>query len=286
MSPSSGPSVFIVGAGRLGRALAVALRAADSHLLGTWNRTPGAAARTRRICGGPAHSGRLPSRVRAADLVLLTVRDDAVPSMAARLVHEAGVGTGQVVAHCAGGLGLAPLAACAEAGAAVGSLHPLRAFTDPAVDARRLPGTACVLDGDPRALPYLSSLAERLKLRAVLLPKTRDARRLYHAGAVCAAGHLTALMATALDLVRHAGLDPALALPGILSLARGTLDAIEAAGTPAPALTGPVARGDVETIEAHRQALRERAPDALPVYDALTEASRRLVLGLQDPQDP
>ncbi len=266
-----------MGAGRLGRTLGLATQAAGFELLGTWNRTPATARATRRLLSCKASSGRLPPRIREADLVLLCVGDDAIEAMAGRLADEGRVGPGQVVAHCAGALDLSGLAACAELGASVGSMHPLRAFVDPRRDQARLPGTLAVIDGDPLARERLGALARALGLRGATLNNDPRSRARYHAAAVSVAGNLCALVDGALELADGAGLSQDDALAGLLALARGVLDAIECEGETATALTGPVARGDEGVIQTHREAMRGLSPDLLTIYDALIARSRRLI---------
>ncbi|MDF1562066.1 MAG: DUF2520 domain-containing protein [Deltaproteobacteria bacterium] len=282
MSPAGPRGVFVVGAGRLGRTLALALArgAGGFRLAGTWNRGEARARQTRRLLRGlthgPCSGGELPPGIRKADLVLLCAGDDALGSLARRLAERGRIGPGQTVAHCAGALDLSVLEPCAREGAAVGSLHPLRAFVDPAEDLARLPGTLAVLEGEAEALPLLEALAGALSLRTATLAGGPRARARYHAAAVNAAGNLCALMDASLELAAGAGLSRDDALSGLLALSRGVLEAIEREGDPARALTGPVARGDEAVLAAHREALRGLPADLRKVYELLIARSRRL----------
>lgn len=252
-------TAFVVGAGRVGTGLALALPSAGLEVLGTWSRTAAGARRTRRLTGRPASTGRFPKAVAEADLVILTVPDDAVAEVCAALVDAGRVRPGQAVIHCAGSLDLTPLAPAAEVGARVGSLHPLRAFSDPRTAAEAFAGALAVVDGDPELRGRLTRIASALGMRPASLPPGPERRALYHAAAVTAAGHVVALLDLSLELAAAAGLAPEDALKGLVELARGSLENLARAGHPEQALTGPVARGDAGVIDKHLAAL-----DGLP----------------------
>jgi predicted short-subunit dehydrogenase-like oxidoreductase (DUF2520 family) len=246
----------VLGGGAVARALLDALPRAGVRVLASWNR----------------RSGLEPPPLRDIDLILLAVSDGAVAEVCRRLE----VGSGQLVAHLAGALGLAPLASARRKGARTGSLHPLRAFT------RAAPGgfagcAAAVGGSDPGALADLSQLAIRLGMTPLLAPDR--ARPQYHAAAVLAAGGQVALFSEASRLLAHAlDLPEPEARAALLPLTLGALEKLRQE-PPASAITGPAARGDLATIEAHRTVL---PPDLLPLYDQLT----RVALRLRTPRAP
>jgi predicted short-subunit dehydrogenase-like oxidoreductase (DUF2520 family) len=270
-------TAFVVGAGRVGTGLAVALPLLGVRVLGTWSRTPAAARRARRRTGAPAAAARFPRTIASADVVFLTVPDDAVAELCDRLAGEGRFAPGQVVAHCSGSLDLSPLSPAARAGARPGSLHPLQAFSDPREAAGAFPGSLAVVDGDPGVRAALTRIARGLKMRPVVLPEGPLVRARYHAAAVTAAGHLVALMDLSLELAAAAGLDPADALGGLSALAQGSLANLERSGDPAAALTGPVARGDAKVIEKHLAALEGLPEASRALYRMLVERSADLV---------
>jgi predicted short-subunit dehydrogenase-like oxidoreductase (DUF2520 family) len=222
--------VAIVGAGRLGTALAAALAASGVEVV------------------GPLRRGERPGP--GVDVVLLCVPDRAIGEVAAAIP------VGPLVGHCSGATTLEPLA-----GHACFSLHPL--MTVPAgvvTDFRDVP---CAVAGHPVA----ELLARRLGMRPI---QVRDAdRAAYHAAASMASNFLVVLEDAAEQVARTAGLTRADFVP----LVRATVENWSRQGP--DALTGPLARGDQETISAHRAALRDRAPALLPLYDAMVEVARR-----------
>lgn len=190
---------------------------------------------------------------RAADLVLLCVPDAEIARAAAAIAP------GRLVGHCSGATGLGPLAPHDALG-----LHPLMTVT--AAGAVFAGAGAAIAGSTPRALAVAHALADVLGLRAVEL---RDAdRAAYHAAATVASNFLVTLEAWAEAL---APVDRALLAP----LVRATVDNWATMG-PGPALTGPIARGDVATVARQRAAVAERTPERLALWDALADATGEL----------
>jgi predicted short-subunit dehydrogenase-like oxidoreductase (DUF2520 family) len=235
-SESTPERCAIVGAGRLGHALATALRDAGIEV------------------DGPLGRGARPN----APVVILTVPDGEIRAAAEALPLNA-----QLIGHCSGATGLDVL------GAHEGfSLHPL--MTVP--DGGRAPfeGAGCAVAGTtPRALDAATAFAHALKMTPVEVAD--EDRAAYHAAASIAANFLVTLEGQAERLAATAGVPRHLLVP----LARAALENWAAKGAEA-ALTGPVARGDEATIARQRQAIEERAPDLLDSFDALVAASRVL----------
>jgi predicted short-subunit dehydrogenase-like oxidoreductase (DUF2520 family) len=231
-------SIAIVGAGRLGSALSAALGAAGYVVLGPLGR------------GADA---------RGASAVLLCVPDGEIASAAAAIE------SGPLVGHCSGATGLDVLAPHEAF-----SLHPL--MTVPAgAPAGVLAGAGCAVDGStPRALAAAEALAAALGMRAVRVAE--EDRVAYHAAASIASNFLVTIEGAAARLAATAGVDRELLAP----LVRAAVENWAARGAE-DALTGPIARGDDETVARQRAAIEERTPDLLPLFDALVDATRALV---------
>jgi predicted short-subunit dehydrogenase-like oxidoreductase (DUF2520 family) len=203
-----------------------------------------------------------------ADLVLVATPDAAVAEAGAAIAPS--LRSGALVLHLSGVCTLDELhkLRVARPDVELGSLHPLQSL--PSVDAglARLPGSWCAVDGPPEV--------ERLAIALGMRPfRIRDADRVaYHAAATVASNHLVALLGQVTRIADAAGVPPAALLP----LVRATLDNVEALG-PERALTGPVARGDVDTVLRHLDALPD---DERSAYRALAEQARRLA-GRDDP---
>ena len=177
---------------------------------------------------------------------------------------------GALVVHCSGVCTLDELhkLRVARPDVEVGSLHPLQSLPSPEIGVARLAGSWCAVDGPDDV--------ERLAVSLGMRPfRVQDADRVaYHAAATVASNHLVALLGQAARLADAAGVPPAALLP----LVRATLENVETLGAEA-ALTGPVARGDVDTVRRHLDVLHD---DEQPAYRALAEQARRLS-GRDDP---
>ncbi len=241
-----------------------ALRTVGVRVVAAWSRTP----RTPQWRSGP-----LPRGLREAELLLLSVADGAVGPLCAQLVAERLVGPGQIVAHLAGALDLSPLAPALAAGAKVGSLHPLRAIP-PGSRADAFSGAAAGVEGsDDDVRGLLGALAQSLQMLPLA---AAGSRALYHAAAVLAGGAQVALFAEAVRAFQAAtGSSEPEARAALLPLAKGALDAL-AAREPAQAITGPVPRGDAETLTLHLRALESHDARTAALYRQLSRAALEL----------
>jgi predicted short-subunit dehydrogenase-like oxidoreductase (DUF2520 family) len=232
---SAAKPLVVVGRGRVGGSLAKAaeLSGIDVRLAGRDEAVDGAGA------------------------VLLCVPDDAIAEVCARVTE----GSPELVGHVSGASTLDVLAAARDSGASTFSLHPLQTFAD---GETAVSGTPAVIAGsDQEAISFARSLAEALGMRPFEVPE--ESRAAYHAAAAMASNLLIALEESAAELVERLGIEDAreLLAPLVLRTAANWAERGPAA------LTGPIARGDRATVERHRAALAETAPELLPVYDAL-----------------
>jgi predicted short-subunit dehydrogenase-like oxidoreductase (DUF2520 family) len=266
----------IVGGGRVGRVLGRLWR--DAGLLevaAVCNRSRASSARSVAFIGAGRALAEL-SLLEPADLVMVSVPDDAVAAVAEGLARAGPELRGSVVFHVSGVLGIEPLAATAERGARTASMHPLASFAEPERMIRTFAGTPCGLTGDDAARNVLRRLVTAIGGRA--FDVDGEAKALYHAAAVVASNHLVATMALALRLFEAAGVGSGAARDIAGHLARQTLDNVVALG-PENALTGPVARGDVDTVRRHLDALAGGARADISFYRA---ASRYLLSTVAD----
>jgi len=259
-------SVGVIGAGRVGSVLAAGLRAAGHPVVAAAGESD--ASRRRAADLLPGVPLRKPSDVaREADLLLLTVPDDMLPNVVTVLADAGALHPGQVVAHTSGRHGLAVLGPAAAVGARVIALHPAMTFTGTAVDLERLHGCVFGLTAAAGERALAESLVAGLGGRATWVPE--EMRTLYHAGLAHGANHLVTLVSEAMGLLGAAGVDdPAGTLRPLLEAA---LDNALAHGD--AALTGPIVRGDVQTVAAHLRDISAKAPDTVPPYVALAWAT-------------
>lgn len=239
--------IALIGAGRLGQSLALALAAAGRPPVAVSSRTMAhAETLAARVPGCRAMT--LNEAVSAADLVLLTVPDDAIAPVAASLPWRAG----QFAVHCSGATELAALAAARAAGAHIGGFHPLQIFSDPERAAALLQGCSVAIEAEPPLLGLLQDLAQTLGLRPMSLPP--GARAAYHGSANFAASFLLSMLDEVVQVWAQIGMPPDEALQALLPMAQATLAAAGTRGL-ASAQAGALSRGDVGVIERHLAAL-------------------------------
>lgn len=263
-------NISVVGAGRVGTAMAVLLGRAGNRIVAVSGRGPTRDRASRFLPDVPFLDPA--DAARAGELVLIGVPDDEIPVIVGQVAGTGGFHPGQWVAHLSGASGLDILSPGRAAGVRPLALHPLQTFPDVAGALERLPGCAMAVTADD-AEGY--TVGERVADDLMARPfRVDDAMRpLYHAAAVFASNYLIVASGIAEDLFRRAGVpDP---LGAMLPLQRASLDNVERLG-PAEALTGPAVRGDATTIERNLVALRASRPDAVAPYVVLCRAALEL----------
>ncbi|MEW1754233.1 DUF2520 domain-containing protein [Streptomyces angustmyceticus] len=272
-------TVGVVGAGRVGPALAASLQLAGHRPVAVSGVSDASVRRAAALL--PDVPLVTPAEVLArADLVLLTVPDDALAGLVSGLAETGAVRPGQLLVHTSGRFGTAVLDPATRAGALPLALHPAMTFTGTSVDVQRLAGCSFGVTSPDE----LRMAAEALVIEMGGEPEwiAESARPLYHAALAIGANHLVTLVAQSMDLLRDAGVQaPDRMLGPLLGAA---LDNALRSGD--AALTGPVARGDAGTVAAHIAELRRHAPQSVAGYVAMarTTADRALDHGLLKPE--
>lgn len=247
--------LIIVGPGRAGGALALAASNRGHEIAGVLARSPGQAY-------GPDLEWDTP--LPEADLALITVRDEAIPELVDRLRPH--VGEVAVVAHVSGFTPVRVLHPLQEQGVAVGGFHPLQSLPDPVTGSRVLSGAFVGIDGDPLAVDILTILAESLGLEP--FPLADEVRPAYHAAAAAAANFVVTSLAVASDLFQSAGLEFRVARPLVEQAVANVFD-----NGPASSLTGPIARGDIETVIGHLTAAHQVSEQVGRQFRLMAEAT-------------
>ncbi|MEU6845715.1 DUF2520 domain-containing protein [Streptomyces sp. NPDC046716] len=272
-------TVGVVGAGRVGPALAASLQLAGHRPVAVSGVSDASVRRAATLL--PDVPLVPPAEVLArADLVLLTVPDDILPGLVEGFVETGSIRPGQLLVHTSGRFGAKVLDPALRAGALPLALHPAMTFTGTAVDVQRLAGCSFGVT----APEELRLAAEALVIEMGGEPEwiAEEMRPLYHAALALGANHLVTLVAQAMDLLRDAGVTaPDRMLGPLLGAA---LDNALRSGD--AALTGPVARGDAGTVAAHVAELRAHAPQTVAGYLAMARATadRALAHGLLKPE--
>lgn len=260
--------VAVVGAGRVGTALAVLLARAGHRLVAVSGRDATRARAEEYLPDVPV----LPAveSVREAEVALIGVPDDEIEEVCEAVAGSLRSGT--FVLHLSGSAPLSVLDSASRAGSHAMSLHPLQTFPDVEGGLARLPGShVAVTARDKEGYELGERLAGDVGALPFRLPDSR--KPLYHAAAVFCSNYQTVLQAVAERLFVLAGIeDP---VPVFAPLARSTLENVLELG-PAAALTGPAARGDAGTIRRNLEALSAEAPHTVPAYVELARAAVHL----------
>ncbi|HET8795695.1 MAG TPA: DUF2520 domain-containing protein [Arthrobacter sp.] len=243
--------VGVIGAGKVGAVLGAALRAAEHAVVGVSAVSEGSRDRADALLPGVPIL-EIPDIVERAELVLLAVPDDALPELVEGLAATGAWQQGQLVAHTSGRFGTGVLAPARAKGALPLALHPAMTFTGMSLDLNRLPDCSFGVTADRAILPVAQALVVEMGAEPVVIEEAD--RPLYHAALAHSSNYLVTLAAQSSELLSGIGVEEPSRMLG--PLLRASLENALVSGE--SALTGPVARGDSGTVEAHARALRER----------------------------
>lgn len=290
----------IVGAGHVGRTLGrlfarsgafvvqdVLTRSADTAaqaMAFIVDAAPAGDATGDRSAAGAVRAVASVDAMRAADVVMLAVADDQIAPAAAALA-QAGENwlRGAVVFHCSGAKASDALQALRDTGAFVASVHPIRSFADPERVSAGFAGTFCGIEGDPQALAVLTPAFEQIGAR--LVPIDASAKTVYHAASVFASNYLVTVMDAALRAYQAAGIPEPVGRELAAPLAAETLANVLRLGAP-PALTGPIARGDLDTVARQQHAVTAWDEPTGRLYAALAESTMDVATRKRRPVSP
>ncbi len=284
----SARSVSIIGPGRLGQALAISLSRCGYTIKALVARRPKKAGKLADSLGTHRDKIRVLSlaelsTLEPTNLILITTPDDAIESVVQKLATSMAGGSGrQVVLHTSGALSSEVLSSLVGIGFHTGSLHPLVSVSEPTAGAKALRGAFFCIEGDAQATRMARKIVSDLGGKHF----TVEARNkpLYHAAALTAAGHMTALIDLAIEMLVSSGLKRKHAQQVLMPLVQSAVKNLNSS-TPAQALTGTFARGDLATVQRHLDALSGTTQaEALEVYKILGLHSLRLAGKTIDPR--
>ncbi|NQT31666.1 MAG: DUF2520 domain-containing protein [Deltaproteobacteria bacterium] len=251
-----------IGAGTVGTALAARLAGRGYPVVAVSSLSRASAQKLAQAAGGCRVFDSSQAVADNAELIFITTPDDAIASVVSKVSWR----PGQSVVHCSGADSTDILQPAKEAGAKVGAFHPLQTFASPRQAIENIPGSTFALEAEEPLLSTLKDMAAALDGQWVEL-KASD-KVLYHAAAVFACNYMVTLVKLATDLWQTFDVPQQKATKALVPLLRGTLHNIETIGIP-NCLTGPIARGDIGTINKHLDALKQTAPHLLSTYREL-----------------
>jgi predicted short-subunit dehydrogenase-like oxidoreductase (DUF2520 family) len=260
------PSFAIVGCGRVGTALAIFLTRSGYRSVGFASKSLSSA----KYVADLVHCDRfsdVPWEVtQHADVVFITTPDSAIKETCHSISKSEGFADNAVVLHCSGVLASSVLSSAKACGAWIGSMHPLQSFASTDHKTNPFQGIIVSLEGESPAVNIAKRIATDLGGTAVTL--LTEAKTLYHASAVVASNYLVTLVDLAVRLIQEAGVNRRDAFNLLKPLIEGTLSNIGTVGVQ-KALTGPIARGDIKTVEKHIKEIGSKRPELLALYKML-----------------
>lgn len=258
-------SVAIIGAGKVGTTLAVALKKAGYSIAGISSRRHDSARAAARYAETEAFSSHIELTTRAS-IIFITTPDRAIKKVCAGIAGAGGFKKGQVVLHTSGAHSSDILAPAKEKGAFVLSFHPLQTIPNVESGLENLPGSYFTIEGDERAFPVAEKMVKALGGKLLSIPT--EMKPLYHAAACVVCNYFVGLIDLGLQMMSALGVSRDEALNALMPLIEGTLNNIKRVGVP-QALTGPIERGDADTIKAHLELMDKVMPEFTPLYKHL-----------------
>jgi predicted short-subunit dehydrogenase-like oxidoreductase (DUF2520 family) len=266
-------TVAIIGAGRVGSSVGFLLKQAGYTVSAVAARSPASAEKASAFIGSGEPTTDVVKAASKADIVFITTPDGWIRNVCEKIASGGGFKAGSLVVHMSGAHSLDLLEAARTVGSYRAVLHPLQSLASREQGIKTLPGSYFRVEADPEARTGTGDIVTALGGIELLLPKWRpdkDSAALYHAGAVAVSNYFVALIDYGLKFYQALGADKQEALKAVLPLIRGTLNNIEALGT-THALTGPILRGDIQTVRDHLEAMQKRTPDLMDLYKALAK---------------
>ena len=260
--------IALVGPGRLGQAVCRLLADAGHEFVAVVSRDLARARAAARFIGNPQAATTDLTKVKDAEMVFLALPDDAIAPMATRLRQEGLVRPGTILVHFSG-IHDSSILLGEEGTPVLGlAIHPMQSFADAVIGMRNLPGSLFAIEGDASLIPLAKELVDDVGGQPFIL--TREQKPLYHAAACTASNFLVTLVATAGEMLSYCGIDAKDAGRLFAPLLNGTVKNLSTLG-PQSALTGPIVRGDVLTVEKHLAALEVLPEEVRRLYRLMGE---------------
>jgi len=265
-------TVAIIGAGRVGGSIGYLLNKAGYVVEAVITRSMDSAWRAAAFIGAGEPKTDL-AAAGSSEIIFITTPDRVIQPVCEKLAATGALMPGSLVIHMSGAHSLGLLDAARSAGAYRAVLHPLQSLASREQGIQTLPGSYFRVEADPEVLERARLVVAAMVGIELALPDWKpdaDSMALYHAGAVAVSNYFVALVDYGLKFYQALGANKQEALKAVLPLIRGTLHNVETLGIP-DALTGPIVRGDIETVRDHLNAIRKRAPELLDLYRELAK---------------
>ncbi|MFQ6105067.1 MAG: Rossmann-like and DUF2520 domain-containing protein [Candidatus Glassbacteria bacterium] len=254
---------FLVGPGRVGVSLSSLLVASGHELLGCWSRSPEGLERLKRHLDLLACTGEIPEIIGEADFILVTTSESALDEIAEKLTGSGLLREGQIIFHVSGAYPSSVLMRKESPMISTGSIHPIQSIPSVESGLKLLPHSAFTVEGDEKAVRLGKKLVEDIGARAFHVAST--SRPLYHCALSMASNLMVLIAWLSFRMMLQAGIEYELARDFVLSIMEGTLSNLKQMELEG-ALTGPVVRGDWQTVQKHLKTLEAGFPEVSDLY--------------------
>ncbi len=257
--------IGFVGAGKVGTSLASMLKSKKFQIVGFFSRSFSSAEKAADLTKSKAYANLL-SLVDECDVVFITTPDAAIKEICDKIAGLNGFNFEHIIVHTSGAHSTVSLESAKEKGAAVLSLHPLQTIASLGSGIKNLPGSYFSAEGDERGMLFARDFVNCIN--GTLLEIPTQLKPLYHASACVVSNYFVSIVNLGVSMMGKLGIEKEDALLALLPLIKGTLNNIETIGVP-NALTGPISRGDVLTIESQLKVMEESFKEVIPLYNQL-----------------
>ena len=258
-------SIAILGMGRVGTAVGSLLRSAGYRIVAVASRSVGSAEKGVKYTGGKVYTS-LAGAASQAECIFITTGDDAIASVCEEISRKGGAGAGKKVVHMSGAGKLDLLESAHSTGSRIASMHPIQSFASVEGAVKNIPGSTFGVTAEEEIRDWAVQIVR--DLGGVPFFVSDADRPLYHAAACIASNYLVALMYVVEEVYKSVGLNRESAIKAFWPLVTGTINNIENRGT-VQSLTGPISRGDIETVKKHIEAFRDKLPQFLDLYNIM-----------------
>lgn len=267
-------TINFIGAGHLGKTIGkLFVQHKIGKILGIFNSSYDSAKEAVLFMGqGTAFSSL--EELPAADITFITTPDDLIESLCSKLVSVGHLKEKSIVLHCSGALSSTVLNTAKSKHCFVASVHPVRSFADPISSVKHYRGTFCSLEGDLEATEKLKNMFEEIGSITYFINGQK--KSIYHAAGAFASNYIATLSKMALDCLKEAGIPDDVAFELTMNLMSDTLNNLKETQSSEKALTGPLKRGDLKTIEKHIAVLEDTNKMMSHLYKTLALATLEL----------
>jgi len=254
--------ISLIGAGRAGFAIAALLANQGYKFLSVIDKNPEKGKRCGNAVSAVKYGTSLSDLDNNYDFLIIAVPDMEIEKVSSQLAGSGMVRSGSVIAHLSGAAGSDILDECRQRGASVASMHPCMTFTENRDN--YINSFYLALEGDKKACDELSEVIISIGNKPFII--SRKDKPLYHAACVTVSNFLVTLFSAGTEMIRMQ--ESEVPVNVFLPLIKQTIDNIEKSGAER-ALTGPVSRGDIETVNKHINILKSQKPELALMYAAL-----------------